>query len=270
VEINTVGDQQLDKPLYELGIQGVFTKALDTALLNKQIDIAVHSYKDVPTSLAKGLVIGSVLKRADSSDSLLGALPDESELAYTIATSSLRRRAQWLKKFPHHQTASIRGNVGTRIKKLHEQPELSGLIMATAALDRIEYDQVSTKLTWMLPAPAQGAICIACNADDQTTLAACATLTHRETALATTAERAFLRQLNGGCTLPCGALAHIRNDTLSLSFGLFSLDGSEAIEMQVTGGAEKAEQIGIDAADQLLENGGTELLNRIRNTHDGQ
>ncbi|MGZ8538818.1 MAG: hydroxymethylbilane synthase, partial [Flavisolibacter sp.] len=187
VYIKTEGDKDTVTPLYALGVQGVFTKALDAALLNNRIDLAVHSMKDVPVQLAEGIQQAAVLKRASTKDILvyknqedlkkLGyqngswtLVPDSS---FTVATSSIRRVAQWLNKFPHHRSENLRGNVNTRLRKLNES-NWNGAIFAAAGLERIDLRPVnSIDLDWMLPAPAQGAIMVACRLDDEYALESC-------------------------------------------------------------------------------------------------
>ena len=160
VPVKSQGDLSLDIPLYEMGITGVFTKVLDVAMLQGSIDIAVHSMKDVPTSLPKGIVKGAVLTRANVQDVLVykDGLDFLSQEQATIATGSLRRKAQWLRRYPTHQVENLRGNIATRLHKLHEHP-WHGAIFAAAALERLAQDHLQRlSLEWMTPAPAQGAI----------------------------------------------------------------------------------------------------------------
>ncbi|MEJ0029079.1 MAG: hydroxymethylbilane synthase [Bacteroidota bacterium] len=156
VPVRSAGDIDLVNPIYEMGVQGVFTRELDIALLNHDADIAVHSLKDVPVVTAKGTTIAAVLPRADAHDVLIHKGKTPGEEKFIVATSSIRRRSQWLAKFPHHETVNIRGNVETRIQKLNES-DFDGLIMAKAAIDRLEMKLPNMLvLDWMLPAPAQG------------------------------------------------------------------------------------------------------------------
>ena len=159
VQINSSGDKDLSKPIYELGITGVFTKEIDIALINKEVDIAVHSLKDVPTALPKGIVQSAVLKRGSEKDVII-INKDLLKLNNTVATGSLRRKAQWLNKYKSDKIVDIRGNVGTRLKKLKES-NWRGTIMAKAGLERLNLLPLNyIDLDWMIPAPAQGAISV--------------------------------------------------------------------------------------------------------------
>jgi hydroxymethylbilane synthase len=171
VYIKSEGDIDLQTPLYEMGVQGIFTRSLDIALLNNRIDLAVHSLKDVPTQLPKGIIHCAVLERASYKDLLVykGDVPSllTQNAALTIATSSIRRKAQWLNRYPDHNIDNLRGNVNTRLKKL-EESDWHGAIFAAAGLERINLRPAqSFELDWMLPAPAQGAIVVVCREDDR-------------------------------------------------------------------------------------------------------
>src|SRR5438045_1616543 len=177
VYIKSEGDVDTVTPLYELGVQGIFTKTLDAALLNKKIDIAVHSMKDVPTQLAIGIRQAAVLKRASYKDILVYKgdkdFLENKNSAATIATSSIRRIAQWLNRYPNHSIENLRGNVNTRLKKVGEN-NWNGAIFAAAGLERINLrPENSVDLDWMLPAPAQGAIMVVCREDDPVSFEAC-------------------------------------------------------------------------------------------------
>ncbi|MDQ2751877.1 MAG: hydroxymethylbilane synthase [Bacteroidota bacterium] len=236
--IKSEGDIDLATPLYEIGIQGIFTKTLDAALLNKRIDIAVHSMKDVPTQLAKGLTTAAVLPRANYKDIFVfkedcSFLDDEKSTA-TIATSSVRRIAQWLHKYPNHTVENLRGNVNTRLQKINDN-EWHGAIFAAAGLERIQLrPQKSIDLTWMLPAPAQGAIVVLCREDDFGAKQNCSPLHNEATYVCTKTERDFLRTLQGGCSTPIGALAQINNNNLQFKGNWFSMDGKEKYEVERT------------------------------------
>ncbi|MEO6916443.1 MAG: hydroxymethylbilane synthase, partial [Chitinophagaceae bacterium] len=187
VAVKSDGDIDLKTPLYEMGVQGIFTRSLDIALIENRIDIAVHSMKDVPTRLPMGIVQASVLKRGPVSDLLVYRINEdfltEEEKISVIATSSIRRKAQWLNRFPHHQLVNLRGNVNTRLQKL-KVSEWDGAIFAQAGLERINVrPENSTVLNWMLPAPAQGAIMIVCRKNDEPTLEACSKFNHADTNL---------------------------------------------------------------------------------------
>lgn len=230
VSTKSHGDIELSKPLYEMGVTGIFTKALDIALLNSEIDIAVHSMKDVPTALAEGIVVGAVLKRGNPHDVLVykGDLSFlEAEIA-TIATSSLRRKAQWLHRYPHHNIESLRGNVNTRLQKLTDNP-WNGAIFAAAGLERInKLPEKHLVLDWMLPAPAQGAIVVVVREDNVALQKKLLPLHDDYTYIATQLERDFLRALEGGCTAPIGAFAEFKDEKLYFKGGLWSEDGKES------------------------------------------
>ena len=230
VSTKSHGDIELSKPLYEMGVTGIFTKALDIALLNGEIDIAVHSMKDVPTALPEGIVVGAVLKRGNPHDVLVykGDLSFlEAEIA-TIATSSLRRKAQWLHRYPHHKIENLRGNVNTRLQKLTDN-SWNGAIFAAAGLERInKLPEKHLVLDWMLPAPAQGAIVVVVREDNVALQKKLLPLHNDYTYIATQLERDFLRALEGGCTAPIGAFAEFKDEKLYFKGGLWSEDGKEA------------------------------------------
>ena len=264
VAVKSTGDLILDKPLYELGITGIFTKTLDIAMLNGDIDIAVHSMKDVPTALPIGIVQAAVLERAATEDILVHHKTPEYTKPCTIATGSLRRQAQWLHRYPHHNTTDIRGNVNTRLQKLVES-DWTGAIFAKAGLKRINVLPENYEvLDWMTPAPAQGAMLIVAMEEDQYSLTACAKLNHKETALCTHIEREFLRTLEGGCTAPIGALATISGDEVHFKGVLFSLDGKTKIEVSHIVSHQNAIGFGTDCAVEILDNGGRALMKEIK------
>ena len=208
VPVKSDGDLKLNKPIYELGITGVFTKILDVAMLNHEIDIAVHSLKDVPTLLPKGIVQAAVLKRGNVRDTLVYKNNEEflSQKHAVIATGSLRRKAQWLNRYPTHSVVGLRGNVNTRLQKL-EESDWNGAIFAAAGIGRIGLTpEEAINLEWMIPAPAQGAIMITAREEDEDFRAICNEINHEETEICTTIERQFLNLLEGGCSAPIGAL----------------------------------------------------------------
>jgi hydroxymethylbilane synthase len=269
VPIKSEGDIDLVTPLYEIGVQGIFTKSLDLALLNNRIDIAVHSLKDVPTQLPQGIQQAAVMERGPVKDLLVYKTnPDflqQPGYVAAIATSSVRRKAQWLRKYPQHQIFNLRGNVNTRLKKLADEP-WDGAIFAAAGLERINVrPETSIELDWMLPAPAQGAVVAVCRENDTFCLEACAAFNHAPTALATQIERAFLRTLMGGCTTPISAFAYIENNTVHFEGELCSLDGSKFFQTSRKAGIDDANNIGYDAAQEILAQGGAEVVAEIRN-----
>lgn len=265
VPVKSTGDVVLDKPLYELGITGIFTKTLDVAMLNDDVDIAVHSMKDVPTALPIGIRQTAVLERANSSDILVHKGLDFLETEGTIATGSLRRKAQWLHRYPSHNVVDLRGNVNLRLQKLDDN-NWGGAIFAKAGLERIDVlPENYIDLNWMVPAPAQGAVVVHTMKNDKFTTGAVAKLNDNSTEVCTTVERQFLRELEGGCTAPIGALATIKNNELSFEGVLFSLDGEQKIEVTLENIlVSEVENLGKKCAQEILSNGGKELMQQIK------
>ncbi len=268
VYIKSEGDIDLKTPLYEMNVQGIFTRALDIALLNHSIDIAVHSMKDVPTRLPEGIQQAAILKRGPVHD-LLVYKKDLDFLRrqdgpVRIATSSIRRTAQWLHKYPTHQIQNLRGNVNTRLRKLAEE-DWDAAIFAQAGLERIQLrPENSIVLDWMLPAPAQGAILVACREEDEQSFTRCQPLNDHDTALCTRIERDFLRTLLGGCSTPISALAEIEDGDIYFSGQLLSLDGRQIASIEKILPVGIADGIGRTAAEELLERGGKEIADKIK------
>ncbi|MFJ1429856.1 hydroxymethylbilane synthase [Capnocytophaga canimorsus] len=264
VPIKSEGDLVLDKPLYEMGITGVFTKTLDVAMITGKIDIAVHSMKDVPTALPIGIVQKAVLPRASVHDILVYKdTLDVLDGQTIIATGSLRRKAQWLHQFPHHKVVDLRGNVNTRLQKLEENA-WQGAIFAAAGLERIgKKPQKHQVLDWMIPAPAQGAMVVVVNQNDTFSSDAVSKLNDPKTEICTHIEREFLRVLEGGCTAPIGAFAQIKNEIISFEGALFSLDGSEKIAVKKEISINNYFHFGKTCALEILENGGKALMDSI-------
>ncbi|AXT61675.1 hydroxymethylbilane synthase [Aquimarina sp. AD10] len=264
VPVKSTGDIVLDKPLYELGITGIFTKTLDVAMLNGDIDIAVHSMKDVPTALPKGIVEAAILERANVQDILVHKGLDFLDATGTIATGSLRRQAQWLHRYPAHTVVDLRGNVNTRMQKLNDN-DWNGAIFAAAGLERINLKPDNfIDLDWMIPAPAQGAMLVVAKKEDKFCLEALANLNHKSSEICVHIEREFLRELEGGCTAPIGALAKIENDTIHFNGALFSLDGKQKIDIRKEINVSEQEGFGKACAKEILENGGRELMKKIK------
>ena len=282
--IKSEGDIDLYTPLYEMGVQGIFTRSLDSALLNNRIDIAVHSMKDVPTQLPQGIVPAAALKRASYKDLLIykGELSVvSSELGYvdghwldsqltthnsqlTIATSSIRRKAQWLNRYPHHNIENLRGNVNTRMAKVAES-NWHGAIFAAAGLERIDLRPAnSIELDWMLPAPAQGAIMVVCREEDKVIAAACNAFNDDDTALCTKIERDFLRTLLGGCSTPISALAEVKNGQVHFQGNILSVDGRQKVSIEKTIEKNIAANAGQALAQELLANGGQAIAEQIQ------
>lgn len=273
VFIKSEGDIDLHTPLYEIGIQGIFTKSLDIALLNNKIDIAVHSLKDVPTQLPLGLIQSAVLQRANYKDVLVlkeknKNIPEqllEANLVKTIATSSIRRKAQWLHKYPNDTIVNLRGNVNTRLQKIGESNWL-GAIFAAAGLERLNLlPDNSIMLDWMLPAPAQGAISVVCRSDDEFTYNTCQLFNHKETELCTNIEKAFLKTLLGGCSTPVSALAEVVDDMVYFKGNIFSVDGKHRVDIEKKTTVNQSDNLGVLAAQELLDNGGKAIADEIQN-----
>jgi hydroxymethylbilane synthase len=287
VYIKSEGDIDLKTPLYEMGVQGIFTRSLDIALLNNTIDIAVHSMKDVPTQLPKGIIQAAVLKRGSVKDllvwkgdwdilsELLGIVNGQWSMVnnesftigkpLTIATSSIRRKAQWLHRYPLSLVENLRGNVNTRLRKLSEE-NWDGAIFAAAGLERINLrPENSIELDWMLPAPAQGAVMVVCREEDNYTLDACVQFNDADTAFCTKIERDFLRALMGGCSTPISAYAEMKDDEIHFRGNILSLDGKQKAEYEATVSTPEAVHLGDEAAEEILANGGKAIADSIRN-----
>lgn len=304
VYIKSEGDIDTVTPLYALGVQGVFTKTLDAALLNKRIDIAVHSMKDVPVQLAQGIRQAAVLKRASHKDIFvphpdlenpaaifgMGEL-EESEIAITsdgrstteeilstriidtgplvdaiIATSSIRRIAQWKRRYPHHKVVDIRGNVNTRLRKLKES-NWSGAIFAAAGLERIGLrPENAIDLDWMIPAPAQGAVMVVCREDDENAFNACQPFNDPDTALCTKIEKDFLKTLMGGCSTPISAIAVIEGGEVKFKGNVTNPYGFECSEVNYSYRIANSANIGIEAGENLLKDPSIQkILKDVRN-----
>ncbi|MFP2997862.1 hydroxymethylbilane synthase [Spongiivirga sp. MCCC 1A20706] len=264
VPLTSDGDQNLEQPLYEMGITGIFTKTLDVALINNKIDVAVHSMKDVPTQLPNNISQGAVLHRAATTDILVHKGIDFLEREGTIATGSLRRKAQWLNKYPKHKVVDLRGNVNTRLQKL-EDNDWNGAIFASAGLERIDKKPDNhIVLDWMVPAPAQGAIMVAHRSDDLESQEALSKINHRITEVCTHVERQFLSVLEGGCTAPIGALATNNGDKLNFVGELISLDGKRKVSIEKQFPFALAKDAGRICAMKILEDGGAELMEEIK------
>ncbi len=293
VYIKSEGDIDLKTPLYEMGVQGIFTRSLDIALLNNTIDIAVHSMKDVPTQLPKGIMQAAVLPRGSVKDLLvwkgewnelsarLGFVNGQWSMVNSesstignsltthhspliIATSSIRRKAQWLNKFPSSQIHNLRGNVNTRLRKLKEE-NWDGAIFAAAGLERINLrPENSVELDWMLPAPAQGAVMVVCREDDSYALDACVQFNDADTAFCTKIERDFLRALMGGCSTPISAYAEMKDDDIHFRGNILSLDGKQKAEYEATVSTPEAVHLGDEAAEEILNKGGKAIADSIR------
>ena len=257
VYIKSDGDIDTVTPLYAIGVKGIFTRTLDAALLSNHIDLAVHSMKDVPTQLAEGIMQAAILKRASYKDILVynKALDfmDNREGIATIATSSIRRKAQWLYRYPNHSIKNLRGNVNTRLLKLSES-SWNGAIFAGAGVERIGLrPENSSDLDWMLPAPAQGAIMLVCREDNNRIAEICAPLNDLCTATCTKMERDFLKALLGGCSTPISAFAEAMSNKIFFRGNICSPDGKQLIEVERLFDRSVA-NAGSIAAEELLQN----------------
>jgi hydroxymethylbilane synthase len=267
IEITSDGDADLTTPLYEMGIQGIFTRALDIALLDNRIDIAVHAAKDIPTRPAAGLTLAAVLERGTPFDCLVlprhaagKDIPD----AGTIGTCSLRRQLQWRYRYPNYAAENLRGNVQTRLRKLDESSWV-GAVFAEVALARLDIkSHPFIRLDWMLPAPAQGAIGIVCREGDAPHLAACRAINHEATEMCITAERHFLAALHGGCAVPVAAHAKVEHGKIYFRGNVISLDARQKLEVALTVDMSQAREVGRRAADELLQSGAAAIVKTFR------
>ena len=267
VHIRTSGDQQTERPLWQVRGQAFFTREIDRALLAKEVDIAVHSLKDLPTQLDAGLELAALLPRADPRDALLGlrgatlaALPAGAR----IGTSSLRRRAFLARLRPDAMLLELRGNVPTRIERL-QHGEYDAIVLAAAGLVRLGLAQHVTEYLpaeSFPPAVSQGVIGVCARSGDEATLRWLAALDERDARLAASAERALLRRLEGGCQVPLGALATVRGDTLTLMASVCALDGTRHLAARAESPAApaSAEALGVRVAEELLARGAGELM----------
>jgi len=266
--IKTIGDKILDTPLATIGGKGLFVKEIEDALLRGEIDLAVHSMKDVPTRLPEGLEILSIPEREDPRDALIsrdGVTLDRLAAGSRIGTSSLRRQAQLLNVRPDLSIQMLRGNVDTRIRKL-EAREYDGIILAAAGLRRLGWtDRITEYLSpdVCLPAIGQGALALEGRADDAFVREVTARLEHRPTRIAVTAERALLERLEGGCQVPIAAYATIDDDALTMNALVAGVNGRRLVRDSIQGSVNEARRLGITLAERLLARGGDEILREI-------
>ncbi|XP_041732937.1 porphobilinogen deaminase-like [Coregonus clupeaformis] len=308
VGMTTTGDKILDTALSKIGEKSLFTKELETALERNEVDLVVHSLKDLPTTLPPGFTIGAVLKRENPHDAVvlhpknmgksLDTLPDKS----VIGTSSLRRAAQLKKRFPHLEFKDIRGNLNTRLKKLDEKDDFSAIILAAAGLCRMGWESRVSQILGpedCMYAVGQGALAIEVRARDKDILEMVSVLHDPNTVLRCIAERAFLRRLEGGCSVPVAVHTEVKDSQLYLTGAVYSLDGSDSlketmqtgiasdnkVEEQVDEGVQRAgitankmpgpaqdasEKLGLDLANLLLSKGAKEILTVARQLNDAQ
>lgn len=268
VHFNTKGDRILEKPLAEVGGKGLFTAELEAAMIAGDIDIAVHSLKDMPTELPEGLTLGAISKREVPHDALISPVYktlDQLPQGARIGTSSLRRQAQLLHVRPDLKIEVIRGNVQTRLNKINSEG-LDGVVLAQAGLKRLGLeDQITQVFTAdeMIPAVGQGALAIECRADDDEMLAMLSHIDDESTRLAVEGERSFLNQLNGGCQVPMGVYGTIDKGQLTLKALIASLDGKTVYEGELSGPACKSKMLGKNLAKALYEEGGKHIVDAL-------
>ncbi len=270
IVIKTTGDKNLESPLSEIGGKGVFVKEIEEALLGERIDIAVHSLKDVPAVLPKGLTLGAFIERHDPRDALitrsglkLAELPDGSR----VGTGSLRRASQILHIHPVLTISPIRGNVDTRLRKLTEGDEYDAIVLALAGIERMGFkDEVTEVISekTMVPAPGQGIVAIESRESDTGTNEVLRSINHTETALQALAERAFLKRLSGDCNVPMGCRAVISGNEIHITGVLAKPDGSALLKESVSGETDSAEILGERLAESILQSGGQDILNEIQ------
>lgn len=262
IKMVSEGDKVLDTPLPLMGGKGVFTKVLDDALLEEKIDIAVHSFKDIPTENDELLQVSSILERENPLDALvcrnnLDFLQSENA---TIATSSTRRKAQWLSKYPNHTIVDIRGNVPTRIDKL-KNSDWDATILACAGLIRLDLQkEISQPLEWIIGAPAQGAVAIMSLKKNIELNKVLKSINDHNTMLCTNIERDFLNRLNGGCSSPVGAYAYIENDQIFFTAVALNENGSDEIKIELCENIANGKDLGKKAAQIAISQGAQNLI----------
>ena len=267
VHIKTTGDR-LDFPLFQVGGKGLFVKEIEEALTRKEIDLAVHSAKDLPAIIPEGLILMAFPEREDPRDALVsqgGKRFEEVPQGGKIGTGSLRRKAQLLNLRPDLEIVPLRGNLDTRLKKLVAM-NLDGVILAAAGLRRMNWEgQVSEFFDpeTMVPAIGQGALAVETREGDERVRRAVAPLDHPPTRVSVLAERAFLRRLEGGCQVPIGGLARIRAEKLALTGLVAGVDGRRVVKGKVEGPMEKNTELGVQLAEDLLGRGGEEILREV-------
>ncbi len=268
VHIQSTGDVTQDIPLHQIGGVGLFTKALDDALLNNEIDCAVHSCKDLPSTLHAEIIIVAHLVREDPRDILVCKTGATNFLSNnfnaTIATGSVRRKAQWLSKFSNHTLVDLRGNVDTRLQKLKDN-NWQGAIFAYAGLKRLNIQAEYFYFPdWMIPAPAQGVVVVVCKKDDTTTAEKIAAINHEPTAITTIVERDFLRLMDGGCVAPIGAIAKISGDKINFDIAVHSADGVEKVQLHFVTPLEHYNTLGTQAYKDAEAQGAVAIIQKLK------
>ncbi|MEI7676742.1 MAG: hydroxymethylbilane synthase [Bacteroidales bacterium] len=267
--IKTKGDKILDVALSKIGDKGLFTKEIENALLDNSVDIAVHSLKDLPTTLPEGLKLGAVLERGEYRDALVsrnGKKLADLGAGDVVATSSLRRQAGLLQVSPEVTLKDIRGNVNTRLQRM-EEGYCDAMIMAAAGLQRLGLDRYITEIIepdQIMPAVSQGIIAIEIRENDPETEAVLSKINHAETLLSAIAERAFLAHLQGGCQVPVGCYSSRNGSEMELHGFVASVDGKRSIKQSIKGEAEDARALGIALANSMISEGADKILDEIR------
>ncbi len=271
MKIKTTGDKILDVPLAQVGGKGLFVKEIEEAILRGEADLAVHSMKDVPTELPEGLHLSAICEREDPRDAFITPVSDNTgsltvlSKGARVGTSSLRRICQILNKRPDLNIMQLRGNVDTRLRKLDEG-EFDAIILAVAGVKRLGREEritekISTEIS--LPAIGQGAVGVECRSDDEFINEITGKLNHEETRISVSAERAFLKKLEGGCQVPLAAYAYIEKTDLIIDALVGSIDGGTLIRDSMKGSPHQAESMGIAIAEKLLSRGAGEILSEV-------
>ena len=268
VRIKTTGDKILDSPLSKIGGKGLFVKEIEDALLENRVDLAVHSMKDVPAELPESLYLSVFPEREDPSDALISADGLSLDLlprAAKVGTSSLRRGAQLLHIRPDLELVPLRGNVDTRLRKV-ESGDLQAIVLATAGLKRLGLSaRITQTISFdrVLPAVGQGALGLETRRDDKQTATLLEFLNHRPTEITVSAERAFLKKLEGGCQVPIAGLARLDGKVLRFKGLVGELDGSRLFKEETVGPLDQAEAIAIACARNLLASGADKVLEKV-------
>tara|TARA_B100000579_G_scaffold188960_1_gene154190 strand:+ start:351 stop:1262 length:912 start_codon:yes stop_codon:yes gene_type:complete len=264
--IKSFGDIDLKTPIYSMGITGVFTKELDQALLNQEIDVAVHSLKDVPTRLAEEICIGAILKRGKWEDIVLWKnIECKSKKVRSVATGSLRRKFQWKLKYPNDKIVPIRGNIPSRIKKLKTDSKIDGIFFASAALSRLKiYQKNEETLDNFLPAPCQGFIVATCLKENKFIIETLNKINNNKSSICSEIERDFLRTLEGGCSAPIGAIAEVKGEVIDFKGGVFSMKGEQPKIIEALLKIDERNRAGKRLANEVLRNGGKKYIEEAK------
>jgi hydroxymethylbilane synthase len=266
--IKTAGDKESDSPLSVIGGKGVFVKEIEESLLKREIDIAVHSLKDLPTVQPDGLTIGAVSKRHDPRDAVAsnGSLKlSQLKKGSRVGTGSLRRQAQILHRFPYLNIAPLRGNVDTRIRKLRDGG-FDAIVLAVAGVERLNLTEELAEICpvdFLIPAPGQGILAVECREGDDDLNDILSEINHLESNIAASAERSFLLRISGDCNLPAGCYASIKEESLSISGFLASPDGADYVRKEIMGSLRDHKSLGTELAERILSDGGNEIISKL-------